>query len=293
MTTKIAVAIIHGVGDQNSKFADPMIRELENRFARHMRNRHDEPKTQLVCEPVHWAPVLQASEDRLWRRVNSKRNLDWTRLRKFMISFAGDAIAYQPTAKYRNVYDDVHEKVAESLSRLARKVGPKAPLCLIAHSLGTVIASNYFYDLAAPAQKKLVPSKVKSLKGNTPLENGHTLTHFFTLGSPLAIWTLRFDDFGTPINVPSPKLAKLYPPTMYPKLKGRWINYFDDDDVIAYPLRPINKAYRKAVHADMKVNVGSILSSWTPASHTKYWTDDDVTKPIAKSLADLWIAVNP
>lgn len=49
MTTKIAVAFIHGVGDQNSKFADPMIRELENRFARHMRNRHDEPKTQLVC----------------------------------------------------------------------------------------------------------------------------------------------------------------------------------------------------------------------------------------------------
>jgi len=35
--------------------------------------------------------------------------------------------------------------------------------------------------------------------GNTPLERGETLTLLYTLGSPIAIWSLRYPDFGVPI----------------------------------------------------------------------------------------------
>ena len=39
---------------------------------------------------------------------------------------------------------------------LAQEAGPDAPLCVIAHSLGTIIASNYIYDLQVDPFKHLI-----------------------------------------------------------------------------------------------------------------------------------------
>jgi hypothetical protein len=70
------------------------------------------------------------------------------------------------------------------------------------------------------------------------------------------------------------------------------VNFYDEDDVIEYPLKTLNGAYRKAVKADRAVNAGGLLSSWNSASHLGYWTVNDVTKPIAEGLARTWKAVN-
>jgi len=285
--TKVAVAIIHGVGTQDSGFADNTILELKDRFASHLSRKVADPKDQLVIEPVHWAPILQSAENRLWRKVNRDRNLDYVKLRRFMIDFAGDAIAYQPTPWGRQVYDAVHCEVAQGLTRLAQMAGPKAPLCVIAHSLGTVIASNYFYDLSRRQRRGALAASVRSKIGNTTLERGDTLALLYTLGSPLAIWSLRHDHFDAVLEVPSPKLTN-----HHPNVKGEWVNYYDPDDVIGYPLRPISDAYKKQVKKDTPVNVGGLFSSWNPASHLGYWTDNDITKPIAKKLAKTWELAN-
>ena len=287
MTQKIAVAIIHGVGAQNAKFAEPMAEEITERFAKQLPKTVENPKGELVIVPIHWAPVLQTAQTRLWRKVNQNSNLDWTRLRRYMIDFVGDAIAYQPSPREKTKYDAIHARVAKSLNTLANEAGPKAPLCVIAHSLGTVVASNYFYDLTVPRARKLLPTAVKREMGQSALERGDTLTWFHTLGSPLALWSLRYANFGTPITVPSAKLVK-----HHPTIKGGWINFYDNDDVIAYPLKSINDAHRKAIKEDREINVGGILSSWNPMSHNQYWTDNDVTKPIAKNLANTWKAIN-
>jgi hypothetical protein len=39
-----------------------------------------------------------------------------------------------------------------------------------------------------------------------------------------------------------------------------------------------------AVDEDIEVNVGGFAASFTPMSHTAYWTDNDFTKPVAKYL---------
>src|SRR5690606_39826304 len=73
-----------------------------------------------------------------------------------IVSFAGDAIAYQPIPRADNphpheyIYTDIHERVARKLQRLARRAGSDAPLCLIGHSLGTIGARKYLYDLQNP-----------------------------------------------------------------------------------------------------------------------------------------------
>jgi hypothetical protein len=281
----IAVAVIHGIGKQKSDFADQLIAKLTQQFIAHLPNNVANPETQLVIEPIHWAPVMQEKEDLLWQRLNKTGGLDFMKMRQFMVEFGADALAYQPLPHERDVYDAIHGVVAQKFHALAEKAGPTAPLCVIAHSLGTVIASNYLYDL----QKGMdfLPAPVRAHHSETPLEMGETLALFYTLGSPIALWSLRYNDFGTPINVPAAKLGQYYP-----NLEGEWINFYDADDVIGYPLRPLNEAYRKMVKKDMPVNVGSFLVSWTPLSHLEYWTDDNIIAPVAESLARAWKQIN-
>ena len=59
--------------------------------------------------------------------------------------------------------------------------------------------------------------------------------------------------------------------------KAKWINFYDPDDVLGYPLRQINHKY--AFIEDRHINAGGILTSWIPLSHSVYWTDNDMIKP--------------
>jgi hypothetical protein len=261
----VAVAVIHGVGTQGGSFADVAIARLLERYVLLGGERGD-----LVLRAVHWAPVLQEAEDTLWRRMPSGGPLSWNALRRFMVDFAADAIAYQVSPRDRKVYDAVHAVFATTLHALAAEAGPGAPLCVLSHSLGTVIASNYLYDLQVKRPQGELPDPVVEEMGDTPLERGETLSLLFTLGSPLALWSLRWPDFGRPIRVP-----------------GRWVNFYDRDDVIGWPLKTLNDAYREAVTEDREVNVGPIWRSWNPASHSCYFLDRSVIDPIARAVYEL------
>lgn len=289
MPQKIAVAIIHGIGNQTPDFADETMTELRSRFSKLVAGQSPDPASELAMEPVYWATELQDQEAELWSRLRKGGDLDFLSLRQFMVNFAADAIAYQPAPKERDAYDRIHARVAASLNTLAANAGPAAPLCIIAHSLGTVIASNFIYDLEKNARKKLISRRVRNEMDDTPLERGETLTSLYTFGSPIALWSLRYDDFGRPVDVPSPKLVGHHPAVVP---VAEWINFYDEDDVIGYPLRTLNDAYKKAVKEDIQVNAGGWLSSWSPLSHNGYWTDNDVTKPIAAGLAKVWQRAN-
>jgi hypothetical protein len=291
MSEHVAVAVVHGIGMQGPDFAARFQEELTRQFVQELGQEVQDPTGEIIIKPVYWAPVLQNAEDELWKRLKQGGNLDFIELRKFLIDFAADAFAYQPISKDRTVYDSIHAIFARTLRSLATEAGDKAPLCVIAHSLGSVIASNYFYDLqrASSGSKEslLVSEPVRDQMGDTPLERGETFSHFYTLGSPIAIWSLRYTDFGMPIAVPSPKLSE-----HHPRLEGEWVNFYDEDDVCGFPLKTLNRQYGERVKADVTVNVGGLLTSWNPASHLGYWKDKDIVRPIAKALARAWRLVN-
>ena len=54
----------------------------------------------------------------------------------------------------------------------------------------------------------------------------------------------------------------------------------DADDVLGYPLKPINAAYDKVVNEDIQIQTGTILGA-----HSGYWTDNNFTRPAARQLA--------
>ncbi len=280
MGRKVAVAVIHGIGRQTADFAHQMSAALNAHFGPDM-------ASDVIIRTVFWAPVLQAAEDELWRRMEAGGPLHYPDVRRFLVDFLSDALAYQPTGDDRRAYDGIHAVFARTLADLAEAAGPDAPLCVIAHSLGTIIASNYIYDLQADPFKHLISDEVRALMRDTPLEQGHTLALLYTLGSPIALWSLRYREFGRPITVPTPHLAEYYP-----QISGEWVNYYDQDDVVGFPLKTLNMQYARMVTRDEPVNVGGLLQHWNPASHLGYWTDKDVIKPIAAKLLDVWKGIN-
>ncbi|HET7627352.1 MAG TPA: chemotaxis protein [Bacillales bacterium] len=285
MTRKLAIAVVHGIGSQKENFADAMIGAIRNRFSDLVKNQCSDPATQLVFKPVYWAGVFEKEERELWRRLEQSGDMNYKRLRLFVVNYLADAIAYQPTAERRHNYDNVHQVVAESLQELSEEAGGDAPLCIIAHSLGSVIVSNYFYDLQYEPEK--IRPMVRASQRKSALARGETLAQLYTLGSSLPLWCLRFQDFGNAIYVPAPKFA-----LHCPDIETGWWNYYDKDDILGYPLKALNEHYERAVTEDVQVNAGGWLTSWNPFSHLEYANDQSILHPIAERLASTWRQLN-
>jgi hypothetical protein len=283
-TRKIAVIVLHGIGSSNADYAEGLCEGLRTRT-------RAECGDGIVLHPIHWHPLLDPIEHELMIRARRGGTLRFPITREFLVNFIGDAFAYQPALRERTMYNAIHELIADKLRLLAAEVGGDAPLCIIAHSLGSVIASNYIYDLQTHPTRAIIADSVieKMHPMPTPLEKGETLALFYTMGSPIALFTLRYTDppYGRPIAMPPPALA-----AYHPGLFSEWVNFYDPDDAIGFPLRELNPEYGRSVTADRAIDVGNRLTSWNPLSHLSYWNDADLLNPIARSLAKVWLQLN-
>lgn len=261
---RVAVAVVHGMGAQRRGYARAFRDGLRARLAA-----RGTPWRAVAFAEILWADLLAGKEERLLARLRRSGPLRYRRLRRFTVAALGDAVAYQPVAREDlaagelDVYARVHERLARGLEALARRAGPRAPLVLVAHSLGSVIASNYLWD----CQHGRAPQPARS-----PLARGATLRHLVFLGSGLALWSLRYREYGTPIRFPVADPA------------GEWLCFYDPDDALGYPVKPINRAYSRAVTADVPVNVGGPLASWNPLSHTAYWRSSRILDEVVRLL---------
>jgi pimeloyl-ACP methyl ester carboxylesterase len=269
MEKKVGVLFIHGMGSTLDDFAHDAIQELRNRLSGKGLNRED-----IAWESVFWAPVLGARETQLWVDLSADNDLNWAKLRKFFINGFGNATAYQSVRDRRNdVYGKIHDTVHDSLRELRTKLGGQdKPLIVIAHSLGSVIMSNYIWD----RQK----GRDAERYGANPFERMETLAGLITLGSSIPLFTLAHDPVAC-IEFPPPGLPEKL------SQKAKWLNFYDSDDVLAWPLRPLSLNYAETVSEDIEVSVGNILTSWNPASHAAYWNDDNVIKPASYLIASI------
>jgi len=168
------------------------------------------------------------------------------------------------------MYRQIHTRIHRHLAKLRFTLGDQdKPLIIIAHSLGSAILSNYIWD----------EQKNNGL-GTNPFERMETLTSIVTFRSNIPLFTLALDNIEC-INFP--------PHTLPPNLetKAKWLNFFDGDDVLGYPLKPLSPSYMQTVTEDLQINAGGLFTSWNPISHTEYWTDNDFTKPVAQLIYDL------
>jgi hypothetical protein len=190
MTTKMAMVTVHGIGSQTDNFHVLMSEKIKEHFAKSIGKAVDKPEAELVIEPAWWAPVLGDQDEEFAKSIKKGGKAGFPNLRNFILNTAADAIAYQPIQENRTLYDDIHHIVAKALNTLAQKAGDKAPLCIVCHSLGTIVISNYIWDLQFhnPMTRPLISAQGASEMGDTEIEKGETLSHLYTMGSPLALW---------------------------------------------------------------------------------------------------------
>lgn len=272
---KIAIVFVHGMGYQNSGYSQAMQKNITRAY---QLVRPGLQVADLQFKEVLWSPILKEQQRLLYQRVSHKRGLNYRLIRRFFFDYLGDAVAYQAICSAGDsqaieVYQLIHAQIEIALAQLAEQPGldrAQMPLVFIGHSLGTVILSHFIWD-----QQQLKNSAL------SPLETCATLAGLFTMGSPLALWSLRFKHFGTPIAFPGAGLSARL------QAHARWYNFYDRNDAIATPLQPINEAYKQRVSADIAVNAGGIFSGWNPMSHMAYWRSANIAGYIAQYLLDL------
>jgi hypothetical protein len=276
MAGQLGILVIHGVGSQRSGYSGEMIREISGRLGEHA--------SMVVWEEIVWTDILAPREHDLlsWMKKakdaeGSPIELDWSKIRKFLLHNVGDALAYHRNQDPDSAYAQIHSVVDQKLQALRGSLDDlAAPIVVIGHSLGAHIMSDYIWDRQ---------------HGVGSLQPIPTLVSMITFGCNIPLFSLSFD-IAEPIDLPGKGITK-------PKWRAaaRWLNYLDEDDVLGWPLKALyqrnlsqlTSAQKRTVSKieDREINVGGFLTSWNPAAHEKYWTDNDFTRPVAAYLKQL------
>lgn len=284
MTNRLAVLAIHGMGNIGPSFAEPMINRLIEELGPLAGN--------LAFETCYWAPLLQRQQDVTWERLLTSGNMSQHSARRWIVSALGDPVSYLSgyLGKDAPAYDAVHECMRAALERLERRVIPDAPLVILAHSLGGVIASNYLWNeqrasgTVQPA-KELTPltapgSGKRSAIGRTPFQRLERLTTLITYGCNIPLFL-----------PPAPPIECVaFPPPQLPddwKALSRWLNVYDPDDLLGYPIAGIWDDAKGTSIDDVPLEVGPWPVGETPFVHSFYDRSTGFIQLIAEELRGL------
>jgi hypothetical protein len=276
---RLGILVVHGMGVQSEQeFAREFIAEMQRRLATHGVTSDD-----VEYGAGYWADLLNQRERDLLTQMRAGGPLAYGALRGFVVEALGDAVAYRRgTADGENLYYRLHARIRERLAGLrARLGGVDAPLVVVAHSLGSVIMSDYAWDAQHPETGRA--------QGVDAFERLETLAGLVTFGSNIPLFTLALPRV---IAIAPPRASPVLPDTV--RAVARWHNYYDPDDVLGWPLKtlapggplaPDEHAYADAVDADHAIEVGGALTGWSPLSHTGYWNDRAFLGPVAAQIA--------
>lgn len=301
------VLFVHGMGDNRAGFSRPLRRLATEAFratlARIAPQYTEEcPLEIFPIREVVWSEITQADQNNLWNRLFPQlgtKSLSWRSWltkpeiwlprirywapgREFVLSYLGDPIVYVESPGI-NKYAQIQQRIWAALDQCADDAGQKgatadkpALITVVAHSLGSVIVSDLVYD-STVLRRRAWPPKLR-------------LANLVTLGSPLAIYALRFG---------LDKDTRFASPIRMQDQDGLWVNLYDPQDILGFPLKPINAEYGRAVFLDKEINAGQGWKIWqwwkqaTPLSHALYWEDDTVAATIGRKAALDWIRENP
>lgn len=265
MMKKMAFLTIHGMGDTEIGYAASLVEA--------MRARLRDGWEDIEFRSIYYQPFLQPNQFQYFNATRKK--VSWSLLRKLMINGFADAGSLEysrgtPGGPYYLTQQHIFETLGEIYDAAG---GRSIPVVFIAHSLGCEVLSNYIWD-ANKAKKsygywKEVEDKTAA-DARLDFQKLRNLRVLVTTGCniPIFITGLRETE-REPIARPHPDFI--------------WENYYDEDDVLGYPLAELSPNYAALVK-DSRVSVGGLFSGWNPFSHLEYWDSTEIQRVIAKHL---------
>ena len=265
----VGVLIIHGIGWQKPGFSLKMQNWLKSMLG-------EEAAGKVIFQEVVWAEPIEEKQIAYMEASQHLFRNDW--LRSMIVRLLGDAAAYSATAEHRRI----HRTVYDAIRNMRRGLKPDGKTIILAHSLGGHIMSNFIFDLQIPsgvegATKTAKVAEILSVQ-NQEVEELQpfvsSITAICTFGCNIALFALGHNDIQ-PIEKPSETCM--------------WYNYYDEDDVLGYPLKTLNGYKDSEWIRDERISVGRWWALWetaSPLSHLHYWTDKDLLDPIVGMIRD-------
>ncbi|HMP71879.1 MAG TPA: hypothetical protein PKE55_01315 [Kiritimatiellia bacterium] len=264
--TPLALLPVHGMGSTQPSYAEPLRKRLRRELG-------PAPRANITFEPIYYQDIIQDHQERVWRDMNQNARLSWKRARRFMLYAFSDAASLEHQShRPDSAYILAQERIRDTLHNLLhRGLPPSTPTVLLPYSLGCQVLSNYIWDA----------NKDQGIWALKPLDEPPEVLDF------LKFRTLRLI-LSTGCNIPLFVAGlKTIRPISRPHPKFRWLNFYDKDDVLGWPLKPLSPGYDRLVEQDIPVNSGNLFTAWTPFSHTGYWTNSTFLRHTARALHNL------
>lgn len=275
MANRIAVVAVHGMGT----FTPPEPGKKKSQYSA--------PLAGLVCSALgkkaydasvfwhetYYGDILGRNQAALMKRLGPIATS--AAMRDFVVENLGDPASYATRWDDENntVYRAVHDALNRTIAAARKAAGADAPVVLLPHSLGAKVVSNHIWD----GQKGRLPGTyVKP----------DCIARLITFGCNLPLFSFAFEykDIRA-ISDPSTGLAGKF------RSKPWWINCYDRDDPLGFPLVPGGKGFADLASAaelsDREVAAAGWITGSTPMSHTGYWTSQDFARIVARELKAL------
>lgn len=309
MAGKLVILVFHGIGTYRQAYQDP-----ETRFDRPLRDGLDRRLGRATSERIVWVPVLWSLEEleRYEAGIIADRR-EWRGLFGFVASALCDASAYRligethpayPRSNYYRVQRAVCQALVRAEAGIVREGLDPAdtPVLAVCHSMGCHILSSYAWDVQNRPERIQAGAGAPAL---SPFVRLDTLASAVFTGCNLPLLAA-----GVPRTEKVP--LRIGRDTVRWGRGQRWLNVFDPDDLLGYPLEREYRSYFAGAHPqqaallarlgrdpgaevpveDCRLELSGPLglplpSGLTPFVHNRYWDNDAVLRAIENIVRDL------
>lgn len=281
---KHSLIFIHGMGPGSPvKSYHKLWKKIASNYER---SRQLKPGTfDLLFQPVYvdyHQITAQAKKDIFDTAFPGLASVGPIRTLRYLLTFyLGDVTAYVSS-------NDNH--ISSTIWQQIKAATTEGPYSIIGHSLGSVIAFDFLYQLLE-RDRLFLPKPEVDLPGyeqemefftHNKARIQSNFRNLFTLGSMIGLFMMRAGNlwrgesgFGEVIN-PIRQLNES-------QFCRSWLNFYDKEDILAYPLENMfdlnpNNIYRTI--EDIEINTGNLVYN----SHTNYWGNDKMAAKIAAAL---------
>ncbi|WP_425667189.1 hypothetical protein ACPUEJ_21735 [Vibrio tubiashii] len=258
MANKFGILTLHGMGNQEDTYHVKFISRVAKELG--------VDKESIPVESVYYHTQMQENQEAMWKRMTAGHDLDVRKTRQFMLFSFSDAANIQDYSTPESLGSVVTKCVHDKFNTLLEEIDSDGVVVIVAQSLGNQVFSNYVWDI----QNKKGIFRPGGEDAEAAREKLKRVRIWFSTGNnmPLFVSGLHQDSIKS-IKKPSDDFE--------------WWNFFDVDDALGWPLKPMEGGYTNALNiTDFEINTGMTL-----LSHKYYWKDRDFIEPLCDKLRTL------
>lgn len=258
MSKKIFIVAIPGIGSHVGGFSQG----FKNDLAKFSKNTSLENNYQVFeCLPFNTTQVNE-NQKSLYTRIDAANQLGgYLSFRKIVMQSFGDGVTFEHKPQDINsTYQRIHGYLKGFFQELNQKMQEteNPVLVIVAASMASHILSTYIWDAD---NSQGIFAKIPANKTN----NLRNLNYLVSLGSNIPLFVSGLSE--SKIQA----FEKRNPDFV-------WDNFYDKDDVLGWPLKPLSESYQALVN-DYQINTGLYVGA-----HVKYWDDNNFTKPFIERI---------